>query len=62
MKADLGSVAASRIKQITAELELVDSKQFDPVERIKTGFVHFKKAKFEYVHMIAVEKKLLYLL
>jgi len=47
VKADLGGVAAARIKQITAELEAVGSKQFDPVERIKTGFVHFKKEKFE---------------
>ncbi|KAJ6981181.1 hypothetical protein NC653_024548 [Populus alba x Populus x berolinensis] len=36
-KADLGSVAAAKIKQITAELEAASSKGFDPVERIKTG-------------------------
>ncbi|KAJ6898176.1 hypothetical protein NC652_024870 [Populus alba x Populus x berolinensis] len=32
-KADLGSVAAAKIKQITAELEAASSKGFDPVER-----------------------------
>ncbi|CAK7332685.1 unnamed protein product [Dovyalis caffra] len=46
-KADLGSVAAAKIKQITTELEAVDSKKFDPVERIKTGFVHFKTEKYQ---------------
>ncbi|KAG2702027.1 hypothetical protein I3760_06G071300 [Carya illinoinensis] len=46
-KADLGDIAAAKIKQITAELETAGSNQFDPVERIKTGFVHFKKEKLE---------------
>jgi len=51
-KADLGGIAAAKIEQITAELkgaklEAADSKQFDPVESIKTGFLHFKKEKFE---------------
>jgi len=46
-KADLGSVAAAKIKQITAELEAAGSNQFDPAERIKTGFIHFKTQKFE---------------
>ncbi|KAJ8759003.1 hypothetical protein K2173_003241 [Erythroxylum novogranatense] len=46
-KADLGSVAAAKIKQITAELEAAGSKGFNPVERIKSGFVHFKTEKFE---------------
>ncbi|KAF9673459.1 hypothetical protein SADUNF_Sadunf10G0026600 [Salix dunnii] len=46
-KADLGSVAAAKIKQITAELEAVGSKGFDPVERIKAGFVHFRTEKYE---------------
>ncbi|KAK7846825.1 carbonic anhydrase [Quercus suber] len=46
-KADLGAVAAAKIKQITAELEKSGSNQFDPVDRIKTGFIHFKKEKFE---------------
>lgn len=48
-KADLGSVAAAKIKQITAELEAASSKGFDPVERIKTGFVQFRTEKYEYV-------------
>nr|KJB31236.1 hypothetical protein B456_005G182300 [Gossypium raimondii] len=47
-KADLGSVAAAKIKQITAELEAAaDSTQFDPVKRLETGFLHFKKEKFD---------------
>ncbi|KAI5572764.1 hypothetical protein POPTR_010G041100v4 [Populus trichocarpa] len=46
-KADLGSVAAAKIKQITAELEAASSKGFDPVERIKTGFVQFRTEKYE---------------
>lgn len=50
-KADLGDVAAAKIKQITAELEKSGSNQFDPVDRIKTGFIHFKKEKFEYVFL-----------
>lgn len=54
VKADLGDIAAAKIKQITtelevAELEATDSKPLDPVERIKTGFLHFKKQNFEYV-------------
>ncbi|TYI94279.1 hypothetical protein E1A91_D02G192100v1 [Gossypium mustelinum] len=47
-KADLGSVAAAKIKQITAELEAAaDSTQFDPVKRLETGFLHFKKENFD---------------
>ncbi|KAG5236245.1 carbonic anhydrase [Salix suchowensis] len=46
-KADLGSVAAAKIKQITAELEAAGSKGFDPVERMKAGFVHFRTEKYE---------------
>ncbi|KAB1200774.1 Carbonic anhydrase, chloroplastic [Morella rubra] len=46
-KADLGDAAAAKIKQITAELEAAGSKGFDPVERIKTGFVHFKQENFK---------------
>ncbi|KAH1098309.1 hypothetical protein J1N35_015230 [Gossypium stocksii] len=47
-KADLGSFAAAKIKQITAELEAAaDSTQFDPVKRLETGFLHFKKEKFD---------------
>lgn len=44
-KADLEGVAAAKIKQITAELASADST--DAVERIKTGFTHFKKEKYE---------------
>ncbi|XP_050375326.1 carbonic anhydrase 2-like isoform X2 [Argentina anserina] len=46
-KADLGDVAAAKIKQITAELEKAGSDQFDPVEKLKSGFFHFKSEKFE---------------
>ena len=50
-KADLGSVAAAKIKQITAELEAAaDPTLFDPIKRIETGFLHFKKEKYEYVY------------
>ncbi|XVF84978.1 hypothetical protein PTKIN_Ptkin17bG0082000 [Pterospermum kingtungense] len=50
-KADLESVAAAKIKQITAELEAAaaDPNQFHPIKRIETGFLHFKKEKYEYV-------------
>ncbi|KAL4332832.1 hypothetical protein GQ457_07G017080 [Hibiscus cannabinus] len=44
-KADLGSVAAAKIKQITADLEAAGSSDAD--NRIKTGFHHFKTEKFE---------------
>ncbi|XP_027345257.1 carbonic anhydrase 2-like [Abrus precatorius] len=46
-KADLGDVAAAKIKQLTAELEANGSKPFNPDERIRTGFAHFKNEKFE---------------
>lgn len=47
-KGDLGEVAAAKIKQITSELEgLVCTDRFDPAERIKTGFAHFKTEKYE---------------
>lgn len=40
---DLEGVAAAKIKQITSELkEETGKKSFDPVERIKSGFTHFK--------------------
>ncbi|KAK8647582.1 hypothetical protein V6N13_121313 [Hibiscus sabdariffa] len=44
-KADLGSVAAAKVKQITADLEAAGSSDAD--NRIKTGFHHFKTEKFE---------------
>ncbi|GAB2253860.1 hypothetical protein Droror1_Dr00021669 [Drosera rotundifolia] len=43
-KGDLEPVAAERIKQITAELE---KPSFNPIERIKSGFTHFKSEKYE---------------
>ncbi|XP_024928134.3 carbonic anhydrase 2 isoform X2 [Ziziphus jujuba] len=46
-KADLKTVAASKVEQITAQLQTPDSTGFDPVERIKKGFVHFKKEKYD---------------
>ncbi|KAK7386883.1 hypothetical protein VNO78_27230 [Psophocarpus tetragonolobus] len=45
-KADLGDVAAAKIRQLTAELEVVGSKPFNPDERIRTGFANFKNEKF----------------
>lgn len=47
-KGELGPVAAAKIDQITAELQSPDSKPFDAVERLKSGFIHFKKEKYEY--------------
>ncbi|CAH8315769.1 unnamed protein product [Eruca vesicaria subsp. sativa] len=49
-KDDLKTVAAAKVEQLTAELKKVSSlngKSFDPVERIKEGFVTFKKEKYE---------------
>ncbi|KAF4366118.1 hypothetical protein CsatB_022202 [Cannabis sativa] len=46
-KNHLGDVAAAKIKQLTTELEVTGSDQFDPIERIKTGFNHFKTEKYE---------------
>lgn len=47
-RGELEPVAAARIDQITAELQTPDAKApFDPVERIKTGFVKFKREKYE---------------
>ncbi|XP_076936227.1 carbonic anhydrase 2-like [Bidens hawaiensis] len=41
-RSDLEAVAAAKIKQLTADLEAATS-----VERIKTGFTHFKTEKYE---------------
>ncbi|KAK1437824.1 hypothetical protein QVD17_03622 [Tagetes erecta] len=41
-RSDLESVAAAKIEQLTATLEAASS-----IERIKTGFAHFKTEKFE---------------
>ncbi|KAJ0038779.1 hypothetical protein Pint_22974 [Pistacia integerrima] len=46
-QSNLEGVAAAKIKQITADLETVGSKGFNPDERIQTGFNHFKKEKYE---------------
>ncbi|CAH2035987.1 unnamed protein product [Thlaspi arvense] len=44
---DLGNVAAVKIKKLTDELEELDSnKSSDAVERIKSGFLHFKTRKY----------------
>lgn len=48
-KSDLGNVAAAKIKQLTNELEELDSSKIDSVERIKSGFNHFKTHNYEYV-------------
>ncbi|KAF8083242.1 hypothetical protein N665_0787s0024 [Sinapis alba] len=49
-KDDLKTVAAAKVEQLTAELKTAlssDGKSFDPVERIKQGFVTFKKEKYD---------------
>ncbi|KAG5520941.1 hypothetical protein RHGRI_033487 [Rhododendron griersonianum] len=46
-KHGLEGVAATKIKQLTAELEGTAAKAFNLAERVKTGFAHFKKEKFE---------------
>lgn len=48
-KSDLGNIAAAKIKQLTSELEELDSSKIDSVERIKSGFNHFKTHNYEYV-------------
>ncbi|XP_019095458.1 PREDICTED: beta carbonic anhydrase 3-like [Camelina sativa] len=45
--ADLGNVAAAKIKKLTDELEELDSNKLDAVERTKSGFIHFKTNHFE---------------
>ncbi|KAJ6298579.1 hypothetical protein OIU76_019684 [Salix suchowensis] len=49
-KEELKTTAAAKVEQITAELQTAssaDPKAFDPVEKIKTGFIHFKKEKYD---------------
>lgn len=46
-KGHLEEVAAAKIKQITSELECLRSDRFDPDQRLKTGFAHFKAEKYE---------------
>ncbi|WCJ38440.1 Carbonic anhydrase [Euphorbia peplus] len=45
-RADLGTVAAAKINQITAELLAADRSGFNPDERLRAGFFHFKKEKY----------------
>ncbi|KAG8366124.1 hypothetical protein BUALT_Bualt17G0043200 [Buddleja alternifolia] len=47
-KGELEAAAAAKVRQLTAELAGATEKAvFDPVERIRTGFDHFKKEKYE---------------
>ncbi|KAG8383169.1 hypothetical protein BUALT_Bualt05G0156700 [Buddleja alternifolia] len=47
-KGELGVAAAAKVRQLTAELAGKNEKTgFDPDERIRTGFAHFKKEKYE---------------
>src|SRR5574342_760120 len=48
-KGDLKATATAKVEQITAELKTVDGDRpaFDPVERIKSGFIHFTKEKYD---------------
>ncbi|KAK1552352.1 hypothetical protein Q3G72_015181 [Acer saccharum] len=47
MRCDLEGVAAEKIKNLTAELEAADPEKFDPVEKIRAGFTHFKTQKYD---------------
>ncbi|KAL8534169.1 hypothetical protein ACS0TY_010249 [Phlomoides rotata] len=45
---DLEETAAAKVKQLTAELTVAtDKTSLDPIERIRTGFVHFRTEKYE---------------
>ncbi|KAL7091680.1 hypothetical protein ACP275_12G119800 [Erythranthe tilingii] len=47
-KNELEEVAAAKVRQLTAELAgAAEKPAFDPVERIRTGFEHFKKENYE---------------
>ncbi|GLT33259.1 hypothetical protein SLA2020_078630 [Shorea laevis] len=48
-KGELKSVAAARVDQITAELKGVssDGNPFNAVEKMKEGFIYFKREKYE---------------
>ncbi|KAH7570281.1 hypothetical protein JRO89_XS05G0081100 [Xanthoceras sorbifolium] len=46
-RCDLEGVAAAKIKNLTAELEAADPEKFDPVEKIRAGFTHFKTQKYD---------------
>lgn len=53
-KADLGNVAAEKIKVLTQELKELDSSNNDAVERIKSGFTHFKTEKYLWVFFLFI--------
>ncbi|XP_043704953.1 carbonic anhydrase 2-like [Telopea speciosissima] len=46
-KVDLETVATTKLDQVTAELQAVDNQAFNPIERFSTGFIRFKKEKYE---------------
>ncbi|KAG2714528.1 hypothetical protein I3843_03G035200 [Carya illinoinensis] len=48
-KGELKAVAAAKVEQITAELQTPtsDGKPFNPIEKIKSGYIHFKNEKFD---------------
>ncbi|XWS40742.1 hypothetical protein CRYUN_Cryun17cG0021600 [Craigia yunnanensis] len=48
-KGELKAAAAAKVDQITAELKTTsaDGKPFDSVERLKEGFIYFKREKYE---------------
>ncbi|XP_010551572.1 PREDICTED: beta carbonic anhydrase 4-like [Tarenaya hassleriana] len=46
-KSGVGDVAAAKIKQLTSELEEMGSSKSDAVERIKSGFIHFKTHNYQ---------------
>ena len=53
-KTDLGNVAAEKIKVLTQELKELDSSNNDAVERIKSGFTHFKTEKYLWVFFYSI--------
>lgn len=47
-KGELEATATAKIEQITAELQTANgTSTFNPIERMKTGFIHFKREKYE---------------
>lgn len=47
-KKELGAVAAAKVLKLKEELEgAAEKAAFDPVEKIRSGFEHFKKEKYE---------------
>ncbi|XWS30357.1 hypothetical protein CRYUN_Cryun24cG0110300 [Craigia yunnanensis] len=48
-KGELKAAATAKVDQITAELKTTsaDRKSFDSVERLKEGFIYFKREKYE---------------